>query len=584
MAKATACSSLLEPSLADAVLLIQEAPDLDAQTKQRWVRSLRNVAQAMDKPREIIPARYSAVRAELRKLHHVPLGITAKTLANDRSGAKSALLWLHDERSLPRNGVPLSPLWERLHRRLEKNVRYRLSPMMRFCSAKGIAPHEVNETVVDDYLAYRRREMARRTDQVTHRVLARLWNANVGKVDGWPSKILAVPDVKKSDGPALEEFPLGLREDFEKVLQSLQKPRRSKTGQRLHPCAHSTITTRRREFALLAKQAAKLVPIETLTSMKCLLKPEILEQVLSQYWRENQRPTQFAVELATHSVSAARLLGFDHQELERLNEIREHVQSKAPKKGFTEKNRKFVRQILSGKSWKAILALPAKLMALARACRTNAPESAAVYAQMAVAIGILSFAPIRRGNLAKIRLDVNLTKPGGPDSHYWLGFPEYDVKNRVDLTFQLKSPELNAVINEYVHDFRPILLRGHNHDWLFPGLRGEPKEPTSFATQMVKIIFKHAGLRMTVHQFRHAAGALLLQKYPGNYELVRRVLGHKSVQTTIDFYAEFENWQASALFQDIVIEHMMEPEGSYRNARTSRRGPKPNQAAFPMRR
>jgi integrase len=290
------------------------------------------------------------------------------------------------------------------------------------------------------------------------------------------------------------------------------------------------------------------------------------------------------VELATHIVSAARLLGFDNQACERLNEIREYVQSKAPKKGFTEKNRTFVRQILSGPSWKAVLALPAKLMSLARECRGNAPESAAVYAQMAVAIGILSFAPIRRGNLAKIRLDVNLTKPGGPDSHYWLGFPEYDVKNKVDLTFRLKSPELNEIINEYVNDFRPILLRGHNHDWLFPGQRGGPKEPTSFATQMVKTIFKHTGLRMTVHQFRHAAGALLLQKYPGNYELVRRVLGHRSVQTTIDFYAEFENWQANALYHDVVIEHMVEPEESYGYSRKPRRGPKPNPAAFLIRR
>jgi len=39
---------------------------------------------------------------------------------------------------------------------------------------------------------------------------------------------------------------------------------------------------------------------------------------------------------------------------------------------------------------------------------------------------------------------------------------------------------------------------------------------------------------------------------PGEYELVRRLLGHKSVQTTIKFYLELETTQASEIFTDIV--------------------------------
>ena len=55
-----------------------------------------------------------------------------------------------------------------------------------------------------------------------------------------------------------------------------------------------------------------------------------------------------------------------------------------------------------------------------------------------------------------------------------------------------------------------------------------------------------------MHQFRHAAGALILKHRPGEYELVRRILGHKSVQTTIKFYLELETTQASEIFTDIV--------------------------------
>jgi integrase len=69
-------------------------------------------------------------------------------------------------------------------------------------------------------------------------------------------------------------------------------------------------------------------------------------------------------------------------------------------------------------------------------------------------------------------------------------------------------------------------------------------------------IYKGTGLRMTVHQFRHAAGALVLQQHPGNYELVRLLLGHRSVQTTINAYIGLENMQASEIYSEIVLQHM----------------------------
>ncbi len=61
---------------------------------------------------------------------------------------------------------------------------------------------------------------------------------------------------------------------------------------------------------------------------------------------------------------------------------------------------------------------------------------------------------------------------------------------------------------------------------------------------------------MTVHQFRHAAGAVILQRRPGEYELVRQLLGHRNVQTTINAYVGLESIQASEIFSQIVMEHL----------------------------
>jgi integrase len=217
---------------------------------------------------------------------------------------------------------------------------------------------------------------------------------------------------------------------------------------------------------------------------------------------------------------------------------------------MTSKNLALIRSVLTDGVWSRVVNLPEQLMRRARLER-HARVKAAVLAQIAVAVAILTVAPVRLGNLASIRLGENLVKPGGPDSNYWLMFARHDVKNRMALQFPLDET-VTAIINEYVHDFRPALIRGSNADWLFPGDAGEHKEKISFSTQIVDRIERSTGLRITVHQFRHAAGALILNHQPGEYELVRRILGHKSVQTTMKFYLALETTQASKIFTDIV--------------------------------
>src|SRR5262249_38499536 len=161
----------------------------------------------------------------------------------------------------------------------------------------------------------------------------------------------------------------------------------------------------------------------------------------------------------------------------------------------------------------------------------------------------------RLANLVAIKSGINLIKPGGPDSNYWLIFPDHDVKNRVRLEYPLEH-YLTRMIDEYVHDFRPILLRGRNEDWLFTGQLGGPEANNLFSGQITQRISQMTGLRITVHQFRHAAGALILQSRPGEYELVRQLLGHRNVQTTINAYIGLENIHASEIFSKIVMQHL----------------------------
>jgi hypothetical protein len=144
----------------------------------------------MDKPMEVIPARYSAVRADLLGLHHVPAGLTAKTLQNHKSNTKSALLWLAREKGVPKHGVPLTVEWEKLRVAVKDGVaRSRLSSFMRYCSANNIPPAEVNEAAVDRFVSYRMR-CSKPAGEAFRRLLARAWNANVGTVPSWAAQRL----------------------------------------------------------------------------------------------------------------------------------------------------------------------------------------------------------------------------------------------------------------------------------------------------------------------------------------------------------------------------------------------------------
>ena len=58
---------------------------------------------------------------------------------------------------------------------------------------------------------------------------------------------------------------------------------------------------------------------------------------------------------------------------------------------------------------------------------------------------------------------------------------------------------------------------------------------------------------MNAHLFRHLAGMLILQRHPGSYELVRRLLGHRTINTTINFYTSLESKWAFKHYDDTIL-------------------------------
>jgi hypothetical protein len=240
----------LEPTFADLMAAIADATDLSESTRRHWRSSVAGIAKAFDQPPELIPARFSAVRARMAALHHVPMDWTAKTLANHKANAKAALIWFAKEKEVLQHGMALSPAWDRLRSQLtDPSTRYRLLPLMRFCSGFHIEPDAVNEAVINHFMDYRTRTTNRVCDTASRRILARLWNSGIGRIEGWPKVRLMEPPAKADAGPAWEEFPEGLRADVECELARLMKTHLSKNGERCRGCKqdpHNAKTRARR--------------------------------------------------------------------------------------------------------------------------------------------------------------------------------------------------------------------------------------------------------------------------------------------------------------------------------------------------
>ena len=71
-----------------------------------------------------------------------------------------------------------------------------------------------------------------------------------------------------------------------------------------------------------------------------------------------------------------------------------------------------------------------------------------------------------------------------------------------------------------------------------------PKSPQGLGAQIKAAVFRFSGLKVNPHLFRHAGAKIFLDQRPGQYEVVRQVLRHRSIETTTSFYAGAETRSA----------------------------------------
>ena len=294
------------------------------------------------------------------------------------------------------------------------------------------------------------------------------------------------------------------------------------------------------------------VPVETLRSLADLVSPPVVRLILEHYLaKKGGKIVTFTIDMAERLYAIARTyVKAPEEQLRQLERFCLKLRRER-RHGLTEKNMAVIRAFKDPQNRARLKALPGQLFDEALAER-DALVQAAVKAEIALAIQIELVAPMRLANLAALHLEKNVIRVGGPEPTYHLVIPPEDVKNDQPLEYPLPKV-VSEMLGLYLAVFRPRLCRSDN-PWLFPGELDGHKTKGTLSGQIIERITKELGIRVTPHQFRHLAAAFILEKDPANYEFVRRVLGHKNLETTIRFYVGLETVDAVRKFSAMALE------------------------------
>ena len=189
--------------------------------------------------------------------------------------------------------------------------------------------------------------------------------------------------------------------------------------------------------------------------------------------------------------------------------------------------------------------------------RPASVENAAAV-QAGVAVALLLTAPIRGKNLAELHRDRSFTAAGN-DGSARLSVEAFRVKNKQAIEFVV-SATVMRLVDIYMERFQP-LLAGRDNRFLFPNRSGKHKAPSALSGEVPKVIKAMTGLDMNLHLARHLAADLFLRAHPGEYETIRRLLGHKSIKTTTEFYADQETETAYRRYDALMDKYRDDEEG-----------------------
>lgn len=374
------------------------------------------------------------------------------------------------------------------------------------------------------------------------------WNKMIGS-SGWP-QIRLLPPISSRALLRFEDLPPSFRDDCSAYLSSRAEAAEADlfADNPTDPWAPATLRDRRGKLCQLAcHYVLSGGRLNELKSLKDLFQGNAHKRILKSIEAQNGgRPNGHAANLAHNLLIIAK--HYVHASDEATTAIRNAKNKFRPKKtGMTSRNRSRLRSVLEDKALPKLLRLPTEFV---KTLDIQNPILAdAIRIQTALAIQIELVAPMRAKNLAALDIETQFDFVSDTQCHIIIEGDQ--VKNDQTLNYVLGESFIR-LFRLYVDVYRPILLGVNQSSSLFISRTGRTKNPAELAAQIQSFIKDQTGLRMNVHLFRHLTGYIYLLHYPGQYEPVRQLLGHKDIRTTVNFYVGLEEDAAFKRYGDIL--------------------------------
>lgn len=474
----------------------------------------------------------------------------------------------------------------------------------RHCTGRGVAPSQVDDAVLADFAAEDARTRLSASSATAARTVAVAWNtaARAG-LPGWPTTLLTAPRRREAYVLPLEAFPESFREEFECYRQRISGT--DETGQRrgrfiLRGADGPKIRLRARTIKtrlFCTRQAASIlvhagIPIEQIRALRDLVDPPervgiILDWLAERHAQRNGlgddveiRGGQLAQVAETLRQIAVHHVGLTGFALDGIKDLANATRRRRGD-GMSPKVQARLRRLIQRRPRALLLHLPDELMAEARA--EPGRVKAARLALWATALEILMLCPLRADSLLQLRLDRNLQRldPRTGRLSRLVLFPD-NVKNKEPLDWPV-PPRSAALIDEFLRRFRPAIANADN-PFLLPSADGAAARSYSgLSQQLVKLIADYCEVEVHLHLVRHLAAWRHLKEYPGRYEDVRRILGHRDIKTTQAFYIAFETEAAAVRFDGVILREKQATRAvaaaAWAGRRKARRGGTPGGAA-----
>ena len=436
---------------------------------------------------------------------------------------------------------------------------------LRFLDDQGIAPGQVDAGTLSAFQQRCSERILCADPPVRAGYAAATWNWACQEVPDWPG--MPIKRTGRADHYTLrfETYPASFQQDLNEYTKWLSGPDieqifskdlfsedsgRPRRKRRLRP---STIEGRR--FILRCAAAAlvsKGVDQQSIGGLRDLVTPLKHPQDIIRFYHErggNETSAMTDRVAQTLHLLARDYCGLPDNEVQALATWAKRVAMPEPT-GLTKKNTRRLRVLMQPRVRAMLLCFPAEFMRRA-ASPSLKPAVAARLAMYAVAMEILLICPMRRGNLAGLRLDQHLHQPDPRrrrPTHIIIEADE--VKNENAIYWPI-PPETAALIETYLMRHRPHLVEPGN-PYLF-GIGDKQRAALFLGSALAKIITRETGAEFNVHLARHFAAWNFLKQNPGQYEVVRQVLGHRNIKVTMAYYIGLEAAAAAEHFDQTIL-------------------------------